>query len=52
MIEHPHQPGVFYDPSIVYIHTGDATKDAEYRALRSAHDYSIPQTWIIGAGDE
>ena len=52
LIEHPQQPGVFYDPSIVYIHTGDPLKDAGYRVLRSAHDYSIPQTWIIGATDE
>lgn len=48
MIEHPQYPGVFYDPSIVYIRTGDAVKDAAHRLMMTEHSYRIQQAVVIG----
>ena len=47
LIEHPDHPGLFYDPSIIYIPTGDAAKDAEYRMMLAAEACSFPQKWEI-----
>lgn len=52
MIEHPHYPGTFYDPSIVYIHTGDPVKDAAHKLMVAEATYCIPQTVIIGGCDD
>lgn len=49
MVEHPQYPGVFYDPGLVYIHTGDAAEDAAHRLMMAERTYCIPQTVIIGA---
>lgn len=47
-LEHPHQPGVFYDAGIVYIHTGDAVKDLAHRMMMVERTGCIPQTVVIG----
>ena len=49
MIEHPQHPGLYYDPSIVYIRTGDAAKDAAWRLMIMEHTYCVPQAFRIGA---
>ena len=49
LVEHPDHPGLFYDPLIVYIPTGDAVKDAAYRMMRAEETYSFSQKWDLGA---
>jgi hypothetical protein len=48
LVEHPDHPGFFYDPSIVYIPTGDEAKDAAYRKMRAEETYSFSQKWDLG----
>lgn len=49
LVEHPDHPGLFYDPLIVYIPTGDPAKDAEYRTMRAAETLSFSHRWDLGA---
>lgn len=49
LVEHPDHPGLFYDPLIIYIPTGDPVKDAEYRMLRATETYSFSQQWDLGS---
>jgi hypothetical protein len=48
LVEHPHHPGLFYDPGLVCIRTGDTDKDLAHRLMMMEHTYCIPQTVIIG----
>jgi len=51
LVEHPQHPGLFYDPGLVYVHTGDAAKDLAHRLMMIEHTGCIPQTVIIGGDD-
>lgn len=50
LVEHPDHPGLFYDPLIVYIPTGDAVKDAAYRMMRAEETYSFPRKLDLVGG--
>jgi hypothetical protein len=52
LVERPDLPGVFYDPCIVSIPTGDAVADAVYNMERASRDYSMPRKYIAGSTDE
>ena len=48
LVEHPQHPGVFYDPGLVYILTGDPAKDVAHTAMMIEHTYCLPQRVVIG----
>lgn len=51
LVEHPQYPGVFYDPGLIYIRTGDREKDLAHRLMMIEHTGCIPQTVIIGSSE-